>query len=84
MLFLQSGNSKLIDFDLADKENTKYPDYYNEFCEGHHRDAQPNKDRKLIQDRFSFFWVMRQCSVLTEVQLDDFLKSNNTLESFCK
>lgn len=43
MLFPKESEAKLIDFDLMDKVNKKYPDCYNGTLDERHSDAKPDQ-----------------------------------------
>ncbi len=53
LVFGGNGVSYLIDFDLARKENTRYPTGYNSEISFRHRDAQEEKLALKVHDRYS-------------------------------
>ena len=59
----------LIDFDLMDKVNTRYPDGFNNRIYERHPDAVPGKPRKVIHDRHGLIRVM---------ELEDFYNKLST------
>ena len=77
MLFLKDGRGKLIDFDLACKEDISYPDNYNDDFVVRHPDAKWNNPRKICHDKFSFLMVL-----ITEGLIDKyFLNWTGELQS---
>lgn len=53
------AEAKLIDFDLADRENTAYPDGYNSI-EERHEDARAGKPRSRFHDQYSIAYIIKQ------------------------
>ena len=68
MLFLENGDAKIIDFDLADDVGTHYPTNYNSNLFGRHEDARAGKPREIVHDRYSLFCVLKMEVVLTRKQ----------------
>ena len=68
MLFLENGDAKIIDFDLANDVGTHYPTNYNSNLFGHHEDARAGKPREIVHDRYSLFCVLEIKVVLTRKQ----------------
>ena len=68
MLFLNNGDAKLIDFDLADKVDTTYPTNYNSNVEYRHEDAKPGERRKIDHDRYSLLCILGEEFKLTPKQ----------------
>ena len=68
MLFLCDGDAKLIDFDLADKVDTTYPDNYHSNFEYRHKDAKPGEKRKIDHDRYSLLCIIDILAYLTPEQ----------------
>ena len=58
MVFPVDGNSKLIDFDLADYVAKPYPiGCYDQFLERHNK-AKGGKPREIIHNRYSFISIV--------------------------
>lgn len=72
-MIFHADNSHLIDFDLADKENTDYPRGYTKLVERLKETVQFSK-RKKLHDRHSVKYVIEICldvklSSLTDMQI---------------
>ena len=68
MLFLCDGDAKLIDFDLADKVDTTYPDNYHSNFEYRHKNAKPGEKRKIDHDRYSLLCILDTLAYRTPEQ----------------
>ena len=70
VLFAEDGRSAfLIDFDLAAKENTPYPQDFNHVdINEHHKNAKAGYPRKKIHDQFSLKQVISSCLKEDELQ----------------
>ena len=58
MVFPEKSDAKLIDFDLMDKVDTKYPVGYNSRLSERHSDAKAGLARRIIHDRYSLVRVI--------------------------
>ena len=65
MLFLENGDAKIIDFDLANDVGTDYPTNYNGNLYGRHEDARAGKPRKIVHDRYSLFCILEMKVMFT-------------------
>lgn len=61
ILFPEDGEAKakLINFDLANREHTAYPDGYNSI-EERHEDARAGKPRLRFHDQYSIAYIIKQ------------------------
>ena len=50
--------AKLIDFDLLAQVDEPYPEFYNDELPERHREAAPNKLRKILHDRHSMIFII--------------------------
>ena len=78
--------AKLIDFDLADKIDTPYPQYYNKIHE-RHPEATIGAHRKIVHDHYSIIQIIERlpfyCNLTTEQkQKLEAVKNNDTI-SLC-
>ena len=61
IVFMDNNDSKLIDFDLADRCGSKYPFGYNSDFLERHPSANQCSPRNICHDRYSLFYLVKQC-----------------------
>ena len=85
IVICSDGQSKVIDFDLAEKVGVPYPDGYNSTLRERHPDATAGSPRQICHDRYSLMYIIRtklQCSVKEDESktLEQLYFQNNTVQ----
>lgn len=70
ILICLDGQSKLIDFDLAEKVGVPYPSGYNRCFKERHPDAAEGLCRQICDDRFSLMYIISS-QVGIEIKKDE-------------